>query len=78
MFTSQAQGTHTMSPADLRGHVRLACVPGIGSRLRRLLLERFGTPEGVFAASPTEIASVGRISHARREPPLACRQCDRR
>jgi len=51
-----------MSPADLRGHVRLACVPGIGSRLRRLLLERFGTPEGVFAASPTEIASVGRIS----------------
>jgi len=62
MFTSQAQGTHTMSPADLRGHVRLACVPGIGSRLRRLLLERFGTPEGVFAASPTEIASVGRIS----------------
>jgi DNA processing protein len=36
-------------------------VPGIGSRLRRLLLDRFGTPEGVFAASPTEIASVGRI-----------------
>jgi DNA processing protein len=36
-------------------------VPGIGSRLRRLLLERFGTPEGVFAASPDEIASVGRI-----------------
>ena len=62
MFTSEAQGTHTMSPADLRGHVRLACVPGIGSRLRRLLLERFGTPAGVFAASPTEIASVGRIS----------------
>jgi hypothetical protein len=50
-----------MLPADLRGHVRLACVPGIGSRLRRLLLERFGTPEGVFAASPAEIASVGRI-----------------
>jgi len=51
-----------MSPDDLRGHVRLACVPGIGSRLRRLLLERFGSPEGVFAASPAEIASVGRIS----------------
>jgi DNA processing protein len=51
-----------MSPDDLRSHVRLACVPGIGSRLRRLLLERFGTPEGVFAASPDEIASVGRIS----------------
>jgi DNA processing protein len=49
-------------PPDLLGHVRLACVPGIGSRLRRLLLDRFGTPEGVFAASPAEIASVGRIS----------------
>ena len=47
---------------DLLGHVRLACVPGIGSRLRRLLLDRFGTPDGVFAASPAEIASVGRIS----------------
>ena len=54
--------SHPMSPDDLRGHVRLACVPGIGSRLRRLLLERFGSPEGVFAASPAEIASVGRIS----------------
>ena len=54
--------SHPMSPDDLRSHVRLACVPGIGSRLRRLLLERFGTPEGVFAASPDEITSVGRIS----------------
>jgi DNA processing protein len=54
--------SHPMSSDDLRGHVRLACVPGIGSRLRRLLLDRFGTPEGVFAASPDEIASVGRIS----------------
>ena len=51
-----------MSSGDLRSHVRLACVPGIGSRLRRLLLDRFGTPDGVFAASPAEIASVGRIS----------------
>jgi DNA processing protein len=51
-----------MSSEDLRGHVRLACVPGIGSHLRRLLLERFGTPDAVFAASPAEIASVGRIS----------------
>ena len=47
---------------DLRDQVRLACIPGIGSRLRRLLLERFGTPAGVFSASPAEIASVGRIS----------------
>ena len=46
---------------DLHSHVRLACVPGIGSRTRRLLLERFGSPDGVFAASPAEIASVGRL-----------------
>ena len=42
-------------------HVRLACVPGIGGRLRRLLLDRFGSPQAVFTATPKEIASVGRI-----------------
>jgi DNA processing protein len=41
--------------------VRLACVPGIGSRLRQLLLERFGSPQRVFAASPAEIAGVAKI-----------------
>lgn len=46
---------------DLLAHLRLACVPGIGSRLRRMLLERFGSPERVLAASPREIASVARI-----------------
>jgi DNA processing protein len=29
--------------------------------MRRLLLERFGSPAGVFAASPAEIAGVGRL-----------------
>lgn len=47
--------------ADLLDHVRLACVPGVGSRLRRLLLERFGSPRGVFAATSRELASVARI-----------------
>lgn len=46
---------------ELLNHVRLACVPGIGSRLRRMLLERFGSPQGVFSATPQEIATVGRI-----------------
>lgn len=46
---------------DLLPHLRLACVPGIGSRLRRMLLERFGSPEEVLAASPRQIASVARI-----------------
>ena len=42
-------------------HVRLACVPGVGGILRQRLLERFGSPEGVFAASPAELAGVSKI-----------------
>jgi DNA processing protein len=48
----------------LRDQIRLACLPGVGSRLRRLLLERFGSPQGVFAASKAEIAGVARIGPA--------------
>ncbi|MBU6276619.1 MAG: DNA-processing protein DprA [Planctomycetes bacterium] len=47
---------------DLRDHVRLASVPGIGARLRRLLLERFGSPTAILAARPDELQGVGRIS----------------
>jgi DNA processing protein len=46
---------------ELLDHVRLACVPGIGGKLRRMLLDRFGSPRGVFAATAKEIATVGRI-----------------
>jgi DNA processing protein len=52
---------YTTSSADLRGHVRLACVPGIGSRLRRLLLERFGSAEAIFQADPAELQGVARL-----------------
>ena len=50
----------TASPdADtLRDHVRLACLPGVGSRTRRDLLARFGSPGAVLAASPGELAAV--------------------
>jgi len=50
-----------VSPSDLLDHVRLACIPGIGARLRKLLLERFGSPAAVFAASPGEIRGVAGI-----------------
>jgi DNA processing protein len=50
-----------VSPSDLLDHVRLACIPGIGARLRKLLLERFGSPAAVFAASPGEIRRVAGI-----------------
>lgn len=45
----------------LRDHVRLACLPGVGSRFRRLLLERFGSPAGVFAAHPDEFRSIAKV-----------------
>ena len=34
---------------ELLNHVRLACVPGIGGRLRRMLLEQFGSPHALRA-----------------------------
>ena len=46
---------------ELRDHVRLACVPRIGSRTRRLLLERFGSPAAVFAATAAEVSRVAGI-----------------
>jgi DNA processing protein len=46
---------------QLRDHIRLASVPGIGPRFRKLLLERFGSPAGIFAASPAELQSVARL-----------------
>ena len=52
------------APADfehVRASVQLTCVPGVGPRLRQLLLERFGTPEAVFAARFDEILAVDRI-----------------
>ncbi|MDA1040750.1 MAG: helix-hairpin-helix domain-containing protein, partial [Planctomycetota bacterium] len=52
---------YTTPSDDLRGHVRLACVPGIGSRMRRLLLERFGSPDAVFQADPSELQRVARL-----------------
>jgi len=68
MFTSSA-GRTMARPApedqDLRDQVRLACLPGVGSRLRRLLLERFGSPQGVFAATEAQLAGVARIGPAK-------------
>jgi DNA processing protein len=50
--------TAAIAPDHLRDHVRLACLPGVGSRARRDLLAHFGSPEAVLAASPAALASV--------------------
>ncbi len=67
--------------------LRLALLPGVGPRLRQALLDRFGDPTGVFAASAAqlrEVPGIGRklseaIAQARQEVPVAetlalCRQ----
>lgn len=43
---------------DLTHALRLSLVSGIGPRLRQALLERFGTPAAIFAASHSELRSV--------------------
>jgi DNA processing protein len=50
--------TPPVTADDLVDHVRLACLPGIGPRLRRRLLDRFGSPRAIFAARVTELAAV--------------------
>ena len=41
--------------------MRLAMVPGVGPRLRQLLLERFGSPQKVLSAAPSELRTVAGI-----------------
>lgn len=42
----------------VKSALRLSLVSGVGPLLRRALLERFGTPEAVFAAAPSDLRSV--------------------
>jgi DNA processing protein len=50
--------------AGVHDQIRLACTPGVGPRSHQLLLERFGTPAGVFAATAAELAEVGGLKRA--------------
>ncbi len=63
-------------PADLDSALRLALVPGIGPRLRKLLLERFGTPLGVLAAAPSELRGVAGIGPKLTNAILAAHEID--
>lgn len=45
-------------PDDLADILRLSLAPGVGPRLRQSLLERFGSPTAIFAASQSELRSV--------------------
>jgi DNA processing protein len=48
-------------PADLVDSVRLALVEGVGPRLSQALLDAFGSPGAVLAASQSELASIAGI-----------------
>lgn len=64
---------------DLSDLLRLSLVSGIGPRLRQLLLEQFGSPAAIFAASQSELRSVpgigtklaGAVARARSEIDVA-------
>ena len=43
---------------DLRPTLRLSLVAGVGPRIRRELLERFGSPEAVLDAEPSKLQGV--------------------
>jgi DNA processing protein len=53
---------------DLVDTLRLSLIPGVGPRNRRALLERFGSPKDVLAASPSELREVPGIG------PKLCRK----
>jgi DNA processing protein len=48
-------------PDSLIASLRLALVPGVGPLMRRSLLEKFGTPEAVLAAAPSDLRDVKRV-----------------
>ena len=61
--------------AELVHELRLSLIPGVGPRIRRALVERFGSPEAVLAAAPSQLRDVpgvgpklaGKIAAAHRE-----------
>jgi DNA processing protein len=48
-------------PPDLRDHLALALVPGLGPRLTRAALDHFGSPAAVLAATAARLEAVPQI-----------------
>ena len=49
------------SQDDLIDTLRLSLVPGVGPRIRKALLERFGTARAALAAAPSELRQVSYV-----------------
>ncbi len=45
-------------PPELVAAVQVSLLDGVGPRLRKVLLERFGTPAGILAAAPSDLRST--------------------
>jgi DNA processing protein len=50
-----------LPPDPLRAHLALALVPGLGPKLTRAVLERFGSPEAVLRATAADLETVPMI-----------------
>jgi DNA processing protein len=57
--------------ADLQSNLRLTMVSGVGPRIRRLLLDRFGSAAAVFEAAPSELREIHGVG------PKLCRAISR-
>jgi DNA processing protein len=60
MITANGQTEDASSNGDetLFDELRLCLVPGVGPRIRQLLLARFGSAKGVLAAAPSDLREV--------------------
>ncbi len=84
---SEAEHADASPDGELIPALRLALVSGVGPRIRQALLERFGSPEAVFAAAPSQLREVpgvgpklmGKITAAEREIDVEAEiaRCDR-
>jgi len=60
-MTETQPTTNIQAATPLVDAVRLALTPGVGPRLRRALLERFGSPAAVLRAAPSDLQRVAGI-----------------
>ena len=73
MAAPKIDGPTSTLDEDFLAQMRLVGVPGVGAGVRRQLLERFGSAEAVFKASPNDLATVERVglTLAKRIPTFA-------
>jgi len=56
--SSSGHLAHKLAQERILARLRLASAPGIGARLCRMLIERFGSAEAVLAAEPAQLDAV--------------------